>query len=706
VDMPSSALPTRDNIDKAMNELAGAVSKGDETLLYFSGHGSYMPDSVRDGSPVEPDGTDEIFLPLDIGEWSDTKRTIENALIDDDIEKYISHIQASGAFVWMVADFCHSGFSSRDGLIQRNITERERRVSLKIPDAIPDVRLNTRAGFLQPHPAVDAEALDMARFVGFYASKSNQPTFEFPVETGPGEHDVRYHGVLTWNLVKAIRYGGAQSYQALATRIRAEYWNWGQSRVTPVFDGNLNHIPMLGSEGDDLRAVTKDRSGEYAVGFGGVDGVEAGSKVSLLSLTQDGFPKIVDATVSDVGITNSKIVLEGAPDIALLDDASGRKLDCDSTDSARSACRLLSKDPMQVSVEAGRTKSLTDNWYRLVGAKMIDRRSNFDLKIGVLPGADGASRDAIATLLASVTSLHEKDAAGFSIHIVDGEEAGEAGIYLDIKDGSLIFLTEPSRRDCLPPAETSTCADPVGAFRIGLADASPENVYEALRRFSKARNILALAGSLSGPSEKYGLSLRLDVADPIATGSTACADPSDPAVAEQQSLAVRAPTRSAGQADIPLVVGDCDVVGLTIRNGGRYPLDVTALYVTERGQVFWLRNYPDYQRGALRILPGELETLAYTEHLDTDETTGVKSQDTVSLVALATVADLYRDSGPDFRWLEQQQIAEVKAMRSMKGENDAFGDLLESAAFGAERSRSADSSKGAIAIIRYTTGAD
>jgi hypothetical protein len=697
----ASALPSRRNIDKAMTELASSVPEGAEVMLYLSGHGSYMPDSPREGSPIEPDGTDEFFLPLDIGTWSEGQRTVENALIDDDIEKYIARIQQAGAFVWMVADFCHSGFSSRDGAVQRNISEQERRVALGIPASTISVRIG---GVSQSLPAVDTDALDMSRFVGFYAAKSNEPTFEYPVESGDDLQQFRYHGILTWNLVEAIRSGGAQSYRALATRIRAAYWEWGQSRVTPVFDGNLSALPMIGAEGDELRAVTKNRAGEYLVDFGGIDGVAEGATVTLLGLTQEGSPVVATAKLTGVGLTQSVITLDGGPDLAYLQDFQSADLDCGPKNSASEACRIIGKDPLQTSVESSRAADVEKNWYRLVGAKLAGKQYGFNLKVASLPGMDEASSAAVAELLAEVSELQEESPAGPRIQVQDSTETNKADIYLTLEEGSLFFLTEPAKQECLQPTGVSVCEDPVGAFLIDRKDATAENVLEALRRYSKARNILALAGGLSRESEKYKLGLELKIGDPVETGSTACADPGDATVEQQLNQALEESRQSATPIDPPLVVGNCNVVGLNIQNGGRYPLDITALYVKEQGQVFWLRDYPNYKRGALRILPGETKELVYTEVLNTDEGGKPLPPQRISLVVLATEADLYRDFGPDFRWLEQSQIEQVEAKRSGSGEDSAFGDLLESVAFGTPQVRSSGSRIGAVATIQYTLG--
>ena len=74
--------PTLDAIRKAFAALVAEVSPGDFVYLHFSGHGTQAP---AQDPEAELDGLDELFLPIDIGPWSDEVGSVQNALIDDEI---------------------------------------------------------------------------------------------------------------------------------------------------------------------------------------------------------------------------------------------------------------------------------------------------------------------------------------------------------------------------------------------------------------------------------------------------------------------------------------------------------------------------------------------------------------------------------------------------------------------------------------------
>ncbi|MEI2652256.1 MAG: caspase family protein [Microthrixaceae bacterium] len=102
--------PTLAAIRGAFAELTAEVQPGDFVYLHFSGHGTQAP--AKDAS-TELDGLDELFLPVDIGPWSDQVGEVQNALVDDEIGALIDGLRAKGANVWAVFDSCHSGTATR-----------------------------------------------------------------------------------------------------------------------------------------------------------------------------------------------------------------------------------------------------------------------------------------------------------------------------------------------------------------------------------------------------------------------------------------------------------------------------------------------------------------------------------------------------------------------------------------------------------------
>ncbi|NJS39269.1 MAG: caspase family protein [Rhodobacteraceae bacterium] len=102
--------PTLAAIRSAFADLTAQVQPGDFVYLHFSGHGTQAP-ALDPAS--ELDGLDELFLPVDIGPWSDGVGAVENALVDDEIGTLIDGLRANGANVWAVFDSCHSGTATR-----------------------------------------------------------------------------------------------------------------------------------------------------------------------------------------------------------------------------------------------------------------------------------------------------------------------------------------------------------------------------------------------------------------------------------------------------------------------------------------------------------------------------------------------------------------------------------------------------------------
>jgi hypothetical protein len=90
---------TKAGIEKAFASVAKSARSGDLVLIYFSGHGSFVPD--RDGDEVDGDRLDEVLLPYDavLGDES-------TYIIDDALGYMVSRLPSS--YVAIIVDSCHS----------------------------------------------------------------------------------------------------------------------------------------------------------------------------------------------------------------------------------------------------------------------------------------------------------------------------------------------------------------------------------------------------------------------------------------------------------------------------------------------------------------------------------------------------------------------------------------------------------------------
>lgn len=94
----------------ALAELGASARPGDRITLYFSAHGTRIPDS---GEIDEADGLDEVLLLADAAEWDGTR--IPGGLVDDALAAAVRVMRARGADVFLVIDSCASGGAARSG---------------------------------------------------------------------------------------------------------------------------------------------------------------------------------------------------------------------------------------------------------------------------------------------------------------------------------------------------------------------------------------------------------------------------------------------------------------------------------------------------------------------------------------------------------------------------------------------------------------
>lgn len=236
---PAELHPTRNNILRVMRAAAAKLHRGDNAIIYFSGHGSQVPQNIalmKQGY-VEPDGLDEVFLTRDTRYWNRATRTVEGALLDDHIGEAISAFTRKGVQVWAIFDTCHAGDMARspsnpEATIWRGVHGTQL--------AIPDEELlgTPRADFSQAF----SRHRGKAPLILFYASKSDESTpeeyFNLPnaLLGSTRSNERRRFGVFTWEIANALATTG-RTFDELVDVIRSRY----DSRPfpTPGFEGPL-----------------------------------------------------------------------------------------------------------------------------------------------------------------------------------------------------------------------------------------------------------------------------------------------------------------------------------------------------------------------------------------------------------------------------------------------------------------------------------
>jgi hypothetical protein len=252
----SAGLPTRQAILASMDQLGQRAKSGDWVVLYFSGHGSQQPQTVRPGVSIEPDGLDEIFLPYDVGTWDPTRKVVQGAIIDDEIGDGIAKLTSRQVNVWAIFDTCHAGDMAKGtvSLAGGPVTRFVAPTALGVPNdkVVGGVAIKRRKsgdgtskGMQLPSPVAAGPASE--RLVAFYASHADEPAAEeslaVPAElarTGGGAEPRRYFGLFTYLIAEALRSPPA-SFRRLAQQLTERYK--ARPYPTPLFEGPIDKSP-------------------------------------------------------------------------------------------------------------------------------------------------------------------------------------------------------------------------------------------------------------------------------------------------------------------------------------------------------------------------------------------------------------------------------------------------------------------------------
>ena len=86
------------------NWLSAGVRKDDKVLIYYSGHGAFVPDDSGD----ETDNVDEVLVLHDVkAVRRNGIETLDNVLVDDEFNEFLKQIPSNN--ITVMTDACHSG---------------------------------------------------------------------------------------------------------------------------------------------------------------------------------------------------------------------------------------------------------------------------------------------------------------------------------------------------------------------------------------------------------------------------------------------------------------------------------------------------------------------------------------------------------------------------------------------------------------------
>jgi hypothetical protein len=282
-------VPTLAAIRAAFAELTAEVQPGDFVYLHFSGHGTQAP--ALDPSS-ELDGLDELFLPADIGKWSNQVGAVENALVDDEIGALIDGLRAKGAHVWAVFDSCHSGTVTRS-LDGADDEVRVRQLSPEAlgldPEALEDVVSRSIGDPRTAEAPFDAGASGGAgegSFVGFFAAQSNEVT---PEKNLPrGQPDRKPQGVFTFTLFEVLAEYPQATYAQVGQEVLRRYAVQNLAKSTPLFEGDLDQVAFFGEGGERVSQWQAEvTEAGFTLPAGSLHGLSEGAVLAVMAAATD-----------------------------------------------------------------------------------------------------------------------------------------------------------------------------------------------------------------------------------------------------------------------------------------------------------------------------------------------------------------------------------------------------------------------------------
>lgn len=262
---------TRDGILAGLAALKDRARAGDRLVVFYSGHGSQVPDEEGD----EPDGWDEAIVPHDGGPRTDAKgvRTAHQCryITDDEIYRWVLDTSAVTPFITFVADTCFAGTLTRGRM--KWIPREPWTVAERQPSALGATRLPRRGdaaakSFLPPSD----------RYVLLAACRAGESA-----GVRRGEPGVPRLSTFTYHLCRELeRQPAGATYRDLLPPLRAAVVA-DNPEQTPQLEGARDRTLFGGAVREPVPylEVLERSGGRLRIGGGAVQGVTPGSRWAI-----------------------------------------------------------------------------------------------------------------------------------------------------------------------------------------------------------------------------------------------------------------------------------------------------------------------------------------------------------------------------------------------------------------------------------------
>jgi hypothetical protein len=551
--------PTHAAITGALTRIAAGAQPGDFVYVQLSGHGMQQPAA---DPASEPDGMDEVFLPADIGQWTDPKKGVPSAFTDNEIGAALDAIRQKGAFVWIVIDACHSGTATRAaGTGEENVVERKLDPKLV---GIPDSAFETaeaaarvaNAGAAAPEEGEralmlyanakttgvpegakpsGATSLQPGGMVAFFAAQTIETTPEMPLPRG--DQEAKRYGLFTYTIMSVLAENPSMSYRQLGQSVLQAYAADNRNRPTPLFEGNLD-APVFGTEsGDYVRQwKVKVAPAGITVEAGRLQGVAAGARLAILpspgARIEEALGYLDVRSAENLTAKATTVEADGKPALApsaIPANAYARLTEV-AFDTELTVSRPAPDQRYAAEIaEVGKLlEEIAADKARPLKLKFVDAREPADIKLAVMSEADVAV-------------------------LVSDAGPGAVSATLDTRAA----ISDAPRLWFLPPTAEVSLSTGRRPPSIGFAGSTPEGleneVADNLQRIFRATNLARLAAASDFRPEEFSASFK------IRRGGGEKVEPLEPG---------KMPRVRPG-----------DQIDLVASNGSNKPVDINVLYI-------------------------------------------------------------------------------------------------------------------------------